>query len=266
MEIQYASDLHLDYFPKIKSFNDFIIPSAPILVLAGDIASAWHPVYADFLYWCSHFWEHIILITGNHEYHCDKIPYTRPETDKHIRNLCLKFRNIHFLQGGSAYTIPNTNLVFIGATLYSDIDPNIHFDIISKSDFTKTFVKLSDNIYYTNPSDLVEIHAQHKQALSDAIRAVPRNYRVIVVTHYMPTEELLEPEYRKEAWRSCYASHDDHLIRPPVSLWICGHSHRSVLLEKHGALLAMNARGNKRDEIERVHDVYLRDAVVCMFG
>jgi len=257
--VQYASDLHLDHFPITTSFSTFLTPAAPILILAGDVASAWSQVYIEFLYWCSDQWKHVILITGNHEYFCDKnMPHSRKETDAHIQKMCCFLPNVHFLQGGQSYIIPNTNLVFIGATLYSDIDPAIHDEILVKGDFRKTYTEANDKLKLTTPRDLIAIHKRHRQAVADAIRAVPRDYKIVVVTHYLPTERLLEPIYQGEAWRSCYASKLDYLIRLPVNVWICGHGHRGTHLKtKNGVLLAMNARGyNKRNELERKVDLY----------
>ena len=271
--IQYASDLHLDHFPDLTAdkFKTFLFPSAPILVLAGDIASAWHPIYSKFLAWTANRWQHVILIAGNHEYHCEpKRPYSRLETDRHIQAICWKHRNLHFLQKGATFYLPKTKLVFVGTTLYSDIDPKIHNEIRHKSDFCNSYTEDKTTksldplgpppLRFSTPKDFVTLHAQHKQALSDAIRAIPSRcgFKVIVITHYMPTEELLEPQYRYEAWRSCYASRDDDMIRPPVSVWICGHSHRQVLYKtRNGIPMAMNARGyNKPHELERAVDQY----------
>jgi len=256
--IQYASDLHLDHFPGLTAdeFETFLFPSAPILVLAGDIASAWHPIYPKFLQWVAYHWDHVILIAGNHEYHCEPTrPQSRLDTDRRITDLCWKFRNLHFLQNGSSFYLPQTKIVFLGATYYSDINPAIHDEIRHKSDFCNSY---NESLCLNTPADFVRLHAQQKQALSDAIRSVNRGYKVIIVTHYMPTMNLLEPEYRYEAWRSCYASQDDAMIRPPVSFWICGHSHRQALYKtKNGIQLAMNARGyNKPHELERTNDKY----------
>jgi UDP-2,3-diacylglucosamine pyrophosphatase LpxH len=256
--IQYASDLHLDHFPGLKAeeFDTFLSPSAPILVLAGDIASAWHPIYPTFIAWVSRRWKHVILIAGNHEYHCEPTqPQSRHDTDRRIMAICWKHSNLHFLQNGAAFYLPKRKIVFIGTTLYSDINPAIHDEIRYKSDFRNSY---SESLRLATPADFVRLHAQQKQALGDAIRSVNRGYKVIVVTHYMPTMNLLEPEYRYEAWRSCYASNDDDLIRSPVSLWICGHSHRqTIYTTKKGIQLAMNARGyNKPHELERTADKY----------
>jgi Calcineurin-like phosphoesterase len=256
--IQYASDLHLDHFLNGTpvDFTQFLMPSAPILVLAGDVASAWNPIYHACLIWCSYMWDRVILVAGNHEYHCDpSCPKTRPDTDRHIQRLCSMHRNVHYLQNGAAFYLPGTKLVFLGTTLYSAIDPAIYDQIRKKSDYCHSY---TNQLVLATPAYFTRLHRQQVQSLSNAIRAVPRGYKAIVVSHYMPTEQLLEPEYRQEEWRSCYASPTDALIRPPVCLWICGHSHRQVLYTTpKGIQMAMNARGyNKPHELERTQDVY----------
>ena len=257
-KVQYASDLHLDHLAPNIEFKSLVTPAAPILILAGDIASVWTNVYGKFLHWCSVNWQHVILIAGNHEYFCHRDhPRSRQETEQYIKNLCRFHHNVHFLQAGQTYVIPNKNLVFIGATLYSNISKDIHDEVLVKGDFTKTFIERDNILCRTHPSDHVNAHKRHKQALADAIRAVPRNFKAVVVTHYLPTLKLLEPEYQDDHWRSCYASNDEDLFRPPVSVWICGHGHRSTyILAKHNILVAMNARGYKQYELNRTVDIY----------
>lgn len=259
--IQYASDLHLDYIPNIKDFDEYLTPSADVLVLAGDIASAWNEVYSNFLCWCSWNWKHTILITGNHEYFCNKNEkYSRKETDYHVRVICNTFGNIHFLQRGETYKIPNTDIVFVGTTLYSDIDTEIFEDIRNKGDYTKTFV--GKTLRRTTPQDLIKYHKCHRQAISDGIRTTPPNSKVIVVTHYLPTKTMLEEEYHNDRLQSCYYSNMDEAIRKPILLWICGHSHRSVTYLVNDILVTMNARGSKQNEITRTEDAYNKSAIV----
>jgi len=256
--VQYASDLHLDQLSPNTEFYTLISPTAPILILAGDVASVWSNVYKDFLVWCSINWNYVILVTGNHEYFCESnSPHSRQETEQLLKRLSAVLYNVHFLQAGQTYKIPNTKLVFIGATLYSDISKEIHDEVLGKGDFTRTFIERDTILCRTHPTDHVKAHKRHRQALADAIRAVPRNHKVVVVTHYLPTHRLLEPEYQDDPWRSCYASKDDDLFRPPVRVWICGHGHRSTNIRaKHNILVAMNARGYKQYELNRKVDVY----------
>jgi len=50
LRIQYASDLHLEHYEKTV-FQIMLKPSAPVLVLAGDVGQPGRRSYRDFLYY-----------------------------------------------------------------------------------------------------------------------------------------------------------------------------------------------------------------------
>lgn len=259
VNIQYASDIHINDWPKGTAFESFLVPVAPILVLAGDICSAWDPLYAPFLAWASRNWNKVILITGNHEYYCDTEPVrTIEETDQHIAHLVKQFPNIVFLQNGSSYQVPGTRIRFVGATLWSAISPTIWDEIVgNKGDYKVIYNQVGLLTRKAVPADMCALHALHKSQLSSAI-APQQHEQLIVVTHHLPTKLLLEEEYRNEKWNSCYASDDDDLFVPNIKVWICGHGHRATKLQVPGGpLLLMNARGyNREKEMTRTVDIY----------
>lgn len=253
--IQYASDLHINDFPESTPFNDFLIPVAPILIVAGDVCRAQHPRYLPFLTWCSQHWTDVILITGNHEYYCEPedVQRNHDETDEYVAGLCMSLQNVHFLQDGASFTLPRLKLRFVGATFWTDIDPSIHADISTKKgDYTMTYFGRRR----TTPSDIVDLHTAHKQSLRASMMKGTSDERLVVVTHHMPTKELLEPEFKGEAWHTCYASDCDDLLTLGAKVWVCGHSHRATEY-KHpsGTLCLMNARGYKND-YTRAADAY----------
>ena len=258
VQIQYASDLHIDGWPVGTSFYTFITPVAPILVLAGDICSAWSPLYKPFLAWCSRNWAYVILITGNHEYYTEDTLKTIQETDKYIWILTQKYKNVIFLQDGASFVIPGTRLRFMGATLWSAIEPGLWDEAASrKGDCRHITISTPRGIKKIHPGDMCALHALHRHALGATMGTIPGE-RLVVVTHHMPTLDLLEPRYRNgEKWSSFYASNDVDLIGPWVPVWICGHGHRSTTLTKNGTTLYMNARGyNRSSDAGRNTDVY----------
>ena len=264
VQIQYASDLHITDWPKGTAFEAFLTPVAPILVIAGDICSAWNPLYNSFLTWCSRHWHIVIFITGNHEYYpLAGTPHTMEQTDNYIRSLTLP--NTIFLQAGQSYIVPGTYLRFVGATLWSAVDPAIWDEFADKKgDFKHTFVSTPMGLRNTHPSDTSALHALHKAYLTSAISPLHARETLIVVTHHMPTLNLLEPRFRGERWHSCYASSDDELIASNVKVWICGHSHRATQWRApSGTLCLMNARGyNTPGEQHRTEDLYHPKSVV----
>jgi hypothetical protein len=265
VNIQYASDLHINDWPKGTPFASFLVPVAPILVIAGDICSAWDPLYAHFLAWTSRNWYKVILITGNHEYYCepDQIR-TMDQTDKHIAALSNKLDNVVFLQNGASYVLPGTRLRFVGTTLWSAITPAIWDEIAEKKgDYNAVYTQSGMTIRRAHPADICAQHASQKAHLRSALVSQSAQETLIVVTHHIPTPLLLEEEYREEKWRSCYASSDEDLFASNIAFWICGHGHRATKLQiPGGPLLLMNARGyNREHEITRTVDVYQPRAV-----
>lgn len=258
MRIQYASDLHIDEWPITTNFCTFLTPNAPFLVLAGDICSAWAPQYTTFLAWCSRLWHSVFIVTGNHEYHNSE-GKTLADTDNHIHNTCLKFKNIIFLQAGASYKVPGTDIRIVGATFWSNIDAKMwNRAAEKKSDYKKIYINTGGVTRPITPGEITAIHRWHSDALRAALVPTYPEEKLVVITHHMPSKTLLEPEYRGEEWHSFYASDADYLFNPFIKLWICGHSHRATTLKApRGPLLVMNARGYNRDhELARTVDIY----------
>lgn len=262
MRVQYCSDLHIEHFPQGTPFDTFVNPVAPILVLAGDICPVSNRLYEQFLQWCKTRWSTVVLITGNHEYFChDGEIRTFDETDAIVRTISNRL-GIHFLQAGQSVVAPDTNLRFVGATFWSDIDPAIWFEIEkAKGDFLQTYQNTGFMIRNSRATDLCALHALHKAYLRSALVTQSVNEQLIVVTHHMPTMELLESRYKTHPLRTCYASANDSLCLPNVAAWICGHGHRATTMKvhKHGPTFCMNARGYP-SQIDRVTDIYNPDA------
>ena len=275
VRIQYASDLHINDWPDQTNYENFIIPVAPVLIVAGDVCSALDKSYTSFLRWCSRNWKFVIIITGNHEYYKmepvtitlsngqitqgEMAPMSMTNIDKFIARLTASYPNIIFLQNGASYILPGTNIRVVGATLWSAIDPMIHEEIQEKKgDYNATFTETHMGIRPTTPADICALHALQKAYLTSAIAPKQQRETIIVVTHHMPTLNMLEPHYRGERWHSCYASSDDELLAPNVSVWICGHSHRATHWQSPtGPLVIMNARGyNRIEEQTRQEDIY----------
>lgn len=266
VNIQYTSDLHINDWPKGTPFELFVTPVAPILVIAGDVCSAWDPLYRHFLAWCSRHWYTVILITGNHEYYCEVgQDQSIEQTDMYITQLCQQFHNVVFLQNGASYVVPGTRLRLVGTTLWSAIDPSI-WDAIyeKKGDYKATYTHSGLGLHRTHPSDNCARHAFQKECLRSALVPWSKDEMLIVITHHMPTMELLEDHFKGEAWCTCYASNDTDLFSPNITAWICGHSHRATKYKpSRGPLLLMNARGyNRSHELGRTSDMYDPKAVM----
>lgn len=246
MEFQYASDLHIDHFPT-TNYTTLLTPVAPVLLLAGDICSAWKPRYASFLRWCSQRWRLVLVIAGNHEYFCEPdAPRTIDDTDAEIRRITTMLGNVVFLQNGDSVAVGGVRIV--GATLWSAVDPAIHEAVLTKGDYTQTYTATPYGIRSTTPMDICALHALHKASLHSTLATYPHD-RMILMTHHMPSYSLQEEVYRGKPYSSCYASADDDLFyHANLSAVVCGHSHRALRARvPTGALVVMNARGYPKE-------------------
>ena len=244
MELQYASDLHIDDFPSV-SYDATLTPVAPVLLLAGDLCSVWKPAYAAFLRWCSQRWRLVVVIAGNHEYFCEPgASKTMDEADDEARRVAASLGNVVFLQGGDSLQIPGTNLRVVGATLWSAVAPSIHHEILEKGDYACTYTATPTGIRKTTPMDICALHALQKAQLQSALASHPKD-RLILMTHHLPTLSLVAPRFAGHRRSSCFASADDDLfLHENLALVVCGHSHQSVQRRlSTGVLAVMNARG-----------------------
>lgn len=261
MLLQYVSDLHIDNWPEHTPFTTFLTPSAPVLIIAGDICPVWNPLYARFISWCVRQWAHIILVAGNHEYESPAdAPKTLDQTDQEIARITSMYGGaVVCLQAGASYTLPHSNIRFVGATLWSAVNPAIWQEVSEKkADYMHSYIQAPMGLRRTHPSDTTALHALHKAHLRSAIAPMSPTESVIVITHHLPSLELLEERYKGERLHTCYASADDDLFAPNVVAWICGHAHKAGIWKSPvGTTVFMNARGyNKKEELARTEDIY----------
>ena len=95
MRFQILSDIHLECYNTLPDIKNFLIPSTPYLILAGDICFFEHPNFLPFFEIVSPLFEKIFYILGNHEYFSDKlpknsfksIPFLIKENLKHLKNI-----------------------------------------------------------------------------------------------------------------------------------------------------------------------------------
>ena len=65
----------------------------------------------------------------------------------------------------------------------------------------------------------------------------------VVITHYLPHRHSIHPKYKGDRLNPAFASDLSRLVRPPVKLWIHGHTHESFNYVVNGTRLVCNPRG-----------------------
>jgi predicted phosphodiesterase len=220
---QYVSDLHVDLIEENKV--PVIIPECNYLAICGDIGKPTHPNFKLFLKQASRQFKKVFFVPGNHDYDCgplfifDKVNYYRPI----IQEICQQFNNVHFLDK-NVYLLDN-DLVILGATLWSQ-------PIINWTQSELLIKSMNHN----------QIHFNHVEWIKDQINTFSKS-NIIVLTHFVPTFQLIEEKYKhKSKERSSWFATDlESMIKPPISHWLCGHTHSVVDCLINGVYCGVNA-------------------------
>lgn len=241
MRIQYASDLHLE-FAENGPFQPLLKPVAPYLALAGDIGHPDKPTYRDFLHYCSRNWQDVFVVAGNHELYNSNavISHTTRAASGELYNsrpsklvtsaderiaLCARvaseFPNVHFMD---RQRVDRGGVAFLGCTLWTDL---------TGGDGTTAAAYMNDYRFITDaernpvtPAMTSGWHFRDRNWLDAEINACEEEGRpAVVLTHHLPTFDLIASRYQGSSLNAAFASTSDDLIRPPVRAWICGHTH-----------------------------------------
>lgn len=246
MRINLLSDLHLE-FAKF----DLVPTDADVIVLAGDIGSG-----VLGMEWAATLEKPVVYVAGNHEYYGKR-------WIKHINDLreaAVRTSNVHFLENESwVYQ----GVRFLGATLWTD------FMLFGESRMQDTIVAASQSMsdYYqikreTSQHKITPYHTLNAHRVSvawlESMLEEPFDGTTVVVTHHLPTGQMLHPMFqpnlpqlRYDPLSAAYASNLEDLIKPPVSLWISGHTHYSHGMTFNGITLLSNCRGYPAEEGDR---------------
>ena len=220
--VAYLSDIHLEFYPGgTNPVVDMAWPTGDILCLAGDIGHPETPAYAGFLAECSRLFQYVFLVAGNHEYYQTSAhpSKTMHETDETIRDVCRRFHNVHFLSNAS-FHVPEFDLHVLGTTLWTggDVRPADRFlysDFRRIDDLRRG--ESMQNLHEASVRFLREHLPQHRHDGST----------VLVLTHHLPSYELIAPMYRNSGLNHLFATNLDDLFRDyTIHHWVCGHSHQ----------------------------------------
>lgn len=274
VQLRVISDVHLDHFNnKIKKLWKYLCQTIPevgqrkvipipeddspptleeieeevkdleqtapdeILILAGDLGQ---PVnlkgtvnqsYHQLLVLFRQRWDRIILIAGNHEYfrHGNKV-------NSILTQLCEEL-GIHFLNEN---TITLSGLKFVGCTLWSDI--------------TRAHYRQMNNPgeYPVNHAHYLALHKSHLNFIEEELElSVKAQTPTVVLTHHVPSPKLIHPRFPSHTG---YCTDLDAMIAhysPVVKMWICGHSHETVITSIDSCLLVLNPLGTPNESRQR---------------
>lgn len=245
MKIQYLSDLHGEWGNLLTA--DVVKTDADIVVLAGDIANYLH--VADFIKKLFPV-ATVVYCAGNHEFYGDTA--TQTEVINFLRKSFLQSQEEgykhYFLENDVIYlNINNQPVRVLGCTLWTDM--KLHGNQIVDSvriqmeisDFRRIISDEGDD--YITPNDYFKRFEVSKKFLQEEL-SKDFDGKTIVLTHHLPTEELIHDQYKGNPNNPAYASNLGAIVDyGHYNAWFCGHSHKSTQLDIYGKVLAMNPAG-----------------------
>ncbi|MGH8139227.1 MAG: metallophosphoesterase [Steroidobacteraceae bacterium] len=234
MKIRIHSDLHLE-------FSDWTPPpaDADVIVLAGDIH-----IGSRAIQWARrHFpLKPILYVPGNHEFYGGELQAV-------LAALRAEARQFHVdLLDGDERILADTR--FLGATLWTDFAlygadlSQLGQSMADASHAVTDFrlIRLGGSGRAFRPADARNIHMGQLKWLTAKL-AEPFDGPTVVITHHLPHRGSIHPRYEGDRLNPAFASDLAHLVGPPVTLWIHGHTHESFDYVANGTRIVCNPRG-----------------------
>lgn len=218
MNIQLLSDLHLEFYPDHgKAFVEALDPTGvDVLVLAGDISTAYRHRLRKALGWLSEMYPQVVVVLGNHEYYQMGVKWTHAEMNKIVRNHIPK-KNVHWLENG---TVEIGGQRFVGTTLWFREHPDGLNEMFSR--YLNDFRMIRDLEPW--------VYMQNRKAQSFLRETVSKGD--FVITHHLPTSAAVHPKWRTDRHLERFYVCDlpeDVLMKP--AFWVYGHTHESMSFE-----------------------------------
>jgi predicted phosphodiesterase len=239
-QFQYISDIHLELWAINPAFYQVILkPSAPYLILAGDICSYNKKAKLQpLLEYCSNNFEKTFMVGGNHEYYAYKTPMSKVE--QWLQESCSAFPNIHYLQQDT-YLLEDKYTI-IGCTLWTDIPPEMDGEVIQcLNDFSQI---TNDDGSAFRPINMRQLFQTHVKWLDAAITSANDNQKTpIVITHHLPSPTLTDHRYKEHPLNCCFSSPVLEQLHNQPAAWFYGHSHVDSVQTFNNTTCYINALG-----------------------
>lgn len=220
MKIQYMSDLHLEFWENSRyiKHNEFQV-LGDILILAGDIFYLKDKIapLGNFWKWASENYRQVLMVPGNHEYYnyCDVM-------ERGLQWKWMFKENVGYYQN-QVLRIDDTD--FIMSTFWSHITMADEYFVWQRlNDFRQTMYKgkLLQTEEYNQMHDFCLDYIKKNLAESTA-------KHIVVVTHHLPTFQVVAPQHKGSVLNSAFVTeYDDLIAGNQIDAWIYGHSHTNI--------------------------------------
>lgn len=252
MTVNIISDLHGLRSPsymhgltnKVADFPTGFDPSklkdADVLVVAGDIGNTGDDmecVLNHIMTLKGTKFKDIICIKGNHDFYTTRIFFNSDIPD----SLNVNNKNNNFV-------VYKDDIAFICTPLWSPVYDN-----------TNSVMSCLADYYYIPKFEITTCNETFENNVkfldSEIQRAIKNNKQIVIVTHHVPYEQLINEKYKGSRINEAFCVMHDSRWRPGffndvldkysmhIKLWIHGHSHNYIDTEINGIRFIRNPVG-----------------------
>lgn len=228
-----------------------------VVVLAGDIHRHTHGIH-----WAARTFPQrpVVMVFGNHEAYTAHWQGLMAEAKK----AAARYPNIHLLDNQSVVI---GDVRFLGTTLWTDFrlfGDKSFGDCLRQAKATMNdfrYIRFGTTGLMT-PSDSVKLHGKAVAYLRDALRQ-PFDGKTVVVTHHLPSRQLVAAQYADDLLSAAFASNLDSLVEQ-ADLWVAGHTHTSFDIRIGKCRCIVNPKGYPRWEGKVENDRFDSQLVVTV--
>ena len=214
MKIQFASDIHLELsdnsrFIKSETFE----VTGDVLVFAGDTGYLRDRTLPNqrFWRWASANYREVLLVPGNHEFYGNGDSWSRKILP-----------NVHYHQNK---VVRIDDVDFILSTLWSHIRPEDEC-VVQQGMYDFRQIMYGGSRFTTD-----DFNTEHQKCLDFIKQSVAESTseHIVVVTHHLPTLEVVASQHKGSLLNSAFASELGNFIADSrIDVWIYGHSHSNI--------------------------------------
>ena len=207
-------------------------------------------------------YKNVFILSGNHEFYQREKQRSILRVSEQIQSVCNQFTNVHYLNN-KKFDVPDTNIRLIGSTLWTKMDSQMERDLALHymNDYRciYTDIKITKSMLIS-PFYTSELNRINVEFISQQINVAKKeNKRIIVLSHHLPSHDLIPPQYKNDPLNCAFANHLDHLLCNPIVAWLCGHTHNAIQKTINGVYCAVNPIGyaeeNSGYDPERVLEI-----------
>lgn len=249
MKFQIVSDLHLEFIQKFNSkWENYLTPSAPYLVLLGDISPLRNKAYYIWLQKISPLYEKIFYVYGNHEWYDTKHNCVMSQSKEKFETFVKENIPNLIILDNTTYDIERYRI--IGGTMWGFINPNQQ-DIVKNrmNDYNQIYTE-SGKLTVTQTNDM---HVKFKEFLMlELIVAEYQKKTAIVFTHHAPLidKRCIDEKHWGDPCNQAYLTDMSEFMTDEytIKLWAFGHTHHCADFMYNDVRIYSNPKGYDRHE------------------